>query len=87
MVLLIYDVVSDRVRSKISDVCLDYGLSRVQQSAFVGHLNANRQAEIMQKIARVAGRSRVDVRLFSICERDERLVRVYAAGGSDRDAG
>lgn len=78
MVVLIYDVSSDRIRAKIADVCLDYGLARIQNSAFAGRLNGNRQGEIMQKIARVAGNKGVDVRLFNICERDERLVRVYA---------
>lgn len=81
MVVLIYDVVDDRTRAKIADICLDYGLRRVQQSAFVGRLNGNRQGEIMQKIARVRNEHRVDVRLFNLCERDERQVRVYFSEG------
>lgn len=35
-VLLIYDIENDRVRGKIADACIDYGLDRVQFSAFVG---------------------------------------------------
>lgn len=86
MVLVIYDVTNDRIRGKIADVCLDYGLKRVQRSAFAGRLNSNRQGEIMQKIARVAGTATLDVRLYSICERDERLIRVLSQTSPDEPA-
>ena len=50
--LLIYDVTDDRLRAKIADICLDYGLERIQYSAFFGELSQNRQGEILQKIRR-----------------------------------
>ena len=31
---VIYDIVKDRIRKKIADVCLDYGLKRIQYSSF-----------------------------------------------------
>ena len=33
---VIYDIVKGRIRKKIADVCLDYGLKRIQYSAFLG---------------------------------------------------
>lgn len=49
-VLLIYDIENDRIRGKIANVCLDYGLDRIQYSAFVGRLSRNHQEEMMLKI-------------------------------------
>ena len=36
--LIVYDIPNDRIRGKIADVCLDYGLDRIQWSAFLGDL-------------------------------------------------
>jgi hypothetical protein len=38
--LLIYDIPDDRARQKVADACLDYGLERIQYSAFLGELTA-----------------------------------------------
>jgi len=37
--LIIYDIPSDRLRGRIAEICLDYGLARIQQSAFLGHFS------------------------------------------------
>ncbi|HID86737.1 MAG TPA: CRISPR-associated endonuclease Cas2 [Anaerolineae bacterium] len=73
--LLVYDIPDDRVRAKIADICLDYGLTRIQYSAFFGELGHNRQEEILQKIRRQVGRKDANVQIFPICERDLRLRR------------
>lgn len=36
---VIYDIVDDGIRDKISDKCKDYGLYRVQKSVFLGDIN------------------------------------------------
>jgi len=33
-VVLIYDIENDRLRTRIADACMDYGLERIQFSAF-----------------------------------------------------
>lgn len=48
--LLIYDIPNDSARTKIADFCLDYGLDRIQYSAFMGELGSNHQEELMLKI-------------------------------------
>lgn len=68
--LLIYDVPDDRLRAKIADICLDYGLARIQYSAFFGELSHNRQGEILQKMKRRIGKREANVQLFPVCERD-----------------
>ncbi len=41
IVWVIYDIVDNKVRSKVASACLDYGLYRVQKSVFLGELNAS----------------------------------------------
>ena len=43
LVWVIYDIVNDKVRKKVSDSCKDYGLYRVQKSVFLGDLNSNQR--------------------------------------------
>ena len=78
--LVIYDIVADSVRSKVADICLDYGLQRIQYSAFMGELNRNRQEELMQKLKRRLGRAEGNIQLFPICEKDLRLRKEIGKG-------
>lgn len=71
--LLIYDIPDDKVRTKVADICLDYGMERIQFSAFLGELNHNRQEEILQKIKRRLGQKEGNIQLFPICDKDLRL--------------
>lgn len=84
--LLVYDIPEDRIRTRVAEVCLDYGLERIQYSAFLGELSHNRQEEIMQKLKRKLGKRAGNIQLFPICERDLRLrreirVQGYGFGG------
>ena len=68
--LLLYDISDDRVRTKIADFCLDYGLDRVQFSAFAGDLSRNHQEELMMKLRRKLGRKSGKIDLIPICRQD-----------------
>jgi hypothetical protein len=48
--VLIYDVEEDRIRTRVADICLDYGLERIQFSAFFGRLNRNRRQELALRV-------------------------------------
>ena len=69
-VLLVYDITNDRMRSKVADACQDYGLDRIQFSAFLGRLSRNHQEELMLKIKKIVGKSPSKVMLVPICEDD-----------------
>jgi len=71
--LVIYDVPDDRLRGKVADLCQNYGLQRIQYSAFMGPITRNRQQELLQKIKRQAGAKPIDVSLFVVCARDLEL--------------
>jgi len=69
-VILVYDIESDRVRGKIADACLDYGLDRIQFSAFAGKLSRNHQQELMLRIGKLLGNGSGSVKLVPICDKD-----------------
>lgn len=66
--LLIYDISHDGTRTKVADACLDYGLERVQYSAFIGELNATHQRELFLKIRRCVGKHQANIQLFLLNE-------------------
>jgi len=68
--LLIYDIPDDGKRTKIADICLDYGLDRIQFSAFLGELQQNLQQELMLKIKKTLGKRPGKVHLFPLCADD-----------------
>lgn len=68
--LLVYDIPDDGKRTKIADACLDYGLDRIQYSAFAGQLKLTHQDELMLKIKKILGRKAGNVQLFTLCAED-----------------
>lgn len=76
--LLIYDIEDDRVRTKIADACLDYGLDRIQYSAFMGDISRNHQEELFLKLKKLLGKKGGNIQLLPICETDwrNRLVQI-----------
>ncbi|MDM8519887.1 CRISPR-associated endonuclease Cas2 [Anaerolineales bacterium HSG6] len=68
--ILIYDIVHDGTRTKIADLCLDYGLDRIQYSSFEGVLKRTHQEALMKQIGAVLGKKEGNIRLIPICEKD-----------------
>lgn len=55
--LVFYDISDDRVRGKVACTLEDYGLDRIQYSAFYGRLNRTLQRELMVKLRALLGTS------------------------------
>lgn len=72
--LVIYDIVEDRTRLKVSEMCLDFGLERIQYSAFAGRLNRNRREELCLKLQKLLAKESASgrIRVQPMCERDFR---------------
>lgn len=73
--LVVYDIVNDRVRTRISDTCLDFGLERFQFSAFSGHLDATRRRELFLRLKELIGQTpgRILIQPISSDDLDKRL--------------
>lgn len=67
--LLVYDIVNDRQRAKVADTCLDYGLDRIQYSAFGGTLSRTHQEELMLRIRDIVGDGAACIHLYPIDEK------------------
>jgi CRISPR-associated protein Cas2 len=68
--VLIYDIEDDRVRTRASEVCLNYGLERIQFSAFFGRLNRNRRQELALRLQNEVGKKSARIRIIPVCEDD-----------------
>ncbi len=71
--LVIYDIPSDKIRNKIGEACKDYGLARIQYSAFLGDINHNRRQELILRLRRTLGKSEGNIQVYPFCEKDVRL--------------
>ena len=70
--LLVYDIPDDNIRTKVADICLDYGLDRIQYSAFLGDLEKTHQEELMIKLAKRLCKQPGNIQLVPLCETDWR---------------
>jgi CRISPR-associated protein Cas2 len=67
---VIYDIVEDKTRTRIADACLDFGLARVQYSAFAGMLNRNRREELFLRLRDILGDEAGKILLQPVCGKD-----------------
>lgn len=67
--MVIYDISSDKVRTKVADICLDYGLVRVQFSAFLGNLSGTHQTELYRRLQRTLGKEEGVIQMIPLDER------------------
>lgn len=69
---VLYDIPDDAARTKIADVCKDYGLQRIQFSAFCGSLTRNMREELFLRLGDVLGKRPGKILLQPVCEKDVR---------------
>ncbi len=72
-VLVVYDIANDSLRSKIAEILKDFGLMRIQKSAFIGYLSSQERKDLEKVLSRksLEGNDRIDI--FPICDRDLRF--------------
>lgn len=68
--LIIYDIPSTKIRTKMADACMDYGLERIQWSAFLGDINHNRREELEARLRKTLGRRAGNIQVFPLCQKD-----------------
>ena len=68
--LVIYDITDDNVRLRVSEVCKDFGLCRIQKSAFLGDLTSSRRKELVAALRKALGSNKGNIQVFVICEAD-----------------
>ncbi|MEI7556916.1 CRISPR-associated endonuclease Cas2 [Candidatus Chlorohelix sp.] len=81
--LFLYDITSDRIRGKIAQICQDYGLKRIQYSAFLGDITANKQEELWLKCRRRLAEEEGNLMLFVLNQQDLARSRKYISKGAE----
>ncbi len=76
MTWVVYDISNDRVRGRVAKMCKEYGLYRVQKSAFLGDLNKNEQDELLLRCKDIVDGEDDSVYVFPMCDADYRKVRI-----------
>jgi len=80
LVWILYDISDDALRSKVAKICKQYGLLRVQKSAFLGRLEKNRFDELAERCRDLINEDSDSVYLFPFCQEDFRQVKVLGQG-------
>ena len=84
--LVIYDITDDELRNKISQTCKDYGLVRIQKSAFLGNINSQRRKSLTKSLERRLGSNLGNIQIFVICNADMRLRKIIGSSGYDKQS-
>lgn len=85
--LVVYDIEKDAVRNKISEACKDFGLERIQFSAFLGRLDRTMRKELFARLEGILGKSAGRILLIPICQADyeSRMLKEAAGDVVDGD--
>jgi CRISPR-associated protein Cas2 len=83
--LLLYDIEEDRLRNRVSQLCLDYGLERIQFSAFFGRLTRNMREELALRLLREVEKENCRIRLIPVPEESLKEMWEYDWWRKDAD--
>ena len=87
--VVVFDIPSDRVRRKAGEICKDYGLERIQWSAFEGPMTRNRREELWGRLLKLIQDAGDGGRLamFPIGSREAELAQRWSSGPAIRSNG
>jgi CRISPR-associated protein Cas2 len=86
LTFVVYDIVDDRIRTRVANTCKDYGLERIQYSAFSGELDATRRGELFTRLADELGHDVGRILVLPVCEKDARARRQILNEPTAREA-
>ncbi|MEM2211365.1 MAG: CRISPR-associated endonuclease Cas2 [Nitrososphaerales archaeon] len=83
--LIIYDISDDEIRLRVSEVCKNFGLSRIQKSAFLGNLPQAMRKELTFTLKNVLKDDKGNIQIFVICNADLNLREVIGKEYKEED--
>lgn len=75
--LVIYDIPEDSLRNKLATICKDFGLERIQFSAFCGFLSFNKREELFLRLKKASGEKEANIHIYVLCDRDFKFSRKH----------
>ncbi|MBE0524902.1 MAG: CRISPR-associated endonuclease Cas2 [Methanosarcinales archaeon] len=76
LVWVVYDIVENKIRKKVSDSCKNIGLYRVQKSVFLGELNANKRDSLALQCEELIDADVDSVYIFPMDEQSFKQVKL-----------
>jgi CRISPR-associated protein Cas2 len=83
--VVLYDIQIDRLRTRVSEACLDYGLERIQFSAFRGKLTRNKREELFLRLNAILEDTPGKILVQPICEKDLKAARSVENADTDNE--
>jgi len=68
-----YDIQNGRIRSRVGELCKDYGLKRIQNSAFSGSLPLRHRNMLFAEIKKIIGDHAAHLVFQPVCSKCEKL--------------
>jgi CRISPR-associated protein Cas2 len=66
--IIIYDVTDDNLRNQVSEILKDYGLERIQYSAFLGQLRHDELNSLLVDLRELIGPDAESVQIYPVCD-------------------
>lgn len=85
--LVIYDIADDTLRLKVAEACKEFGLVRIQKSAFLGRIDSQKRKNLKHKLKEILGNSPGNIQVFIICEADMRFREMIGEPAGYEDEG
>jgi CRISPR-associated protein Cas2 len=70
LVWVVYDISENKIRTRVAKKCKEYGLYRVQKSAFLGDVNRNEIDELALRCKDLVTPETDSVYIFPMCQED-----------------
>ncbi len=85
--LIVYDITDDSIRNRVSNKLKDYGLERIQYSAFVGELQPRRYRSLVGELKKIISKAKGErkvIHLFPLPVDSIRKVEVVGEWQGER---
>jgi len=66
--IIIYDVTDDNLRNQVSELLKDYGLTRIQYSAFLGSLRHHEINSLLADLCSLISDKVENVQIYPVCD-------------------
>jgi CRISPR-associated protein Cas2 len=66
--VVIYDITDDNLRALVAETLKDYGLQRIQYSAFIGHLRRDELNSLIADLKNLIKDLTENVQLYPLCD-------------------
>lgn len=75
--MVIYDVSNDKERGKLAEICLDFGLERVQKSVFLGELGDSLRRKLILELREKIPQREFNLQIFELDKNSDKRRLIF----------